>query len=71
MAFDIVTGLVNDANSRQYLNPESNDFSSSATQFAIDVAIKASKGVGQGKTLTLSFIGFPATRRIIHQSSQN
>jgi hypothetical protein len=51
---DIVTGLVNDANARQYLNPESNDFSSSATRFAIDVANKASEGVGQGKTLTLS-----------------
>jgi hypothetical protein len=31
MVLDIVTGLVNDANARQYLNPESNDFSSSAT----------------------------------------
>jgi hypothetical protein len=27
----IATGLVDDANIRQYLNPESNDFSSSAT----------------------------------------
>jgi hypothetical protein len=32
----------------------SNNSSSSATRFAIDVANKASKGVGQGKTLTLS-----------------
>jgi hypothetical protein len=31
MVLDIATGLVNDANARQYLNPESNDFSSSAT----------------------------------------
>jgi hypothetical protein len=33
MVLDIVTGLVNDANTRQYehLNPESNHFSSSAT----------------------------------------
>jgi hypothetical protein len=54
MVLDIATGLVNDANARQYLNPESNDFSSSATRFAIDVANKASEGVGQGKTLTLS-----------------
>jgi hypothetical protein len=54
MVFDIVTRLVNDTKARQYLNPESNDFSSSATRFAIDVASKASKGVGQGKTLTLS-----------------
>jgi hypothetical protein len=42
MVLDIATGLVNDANARQYLNPESNDFSSSATRFAIDVANKAS-----------------------------
>jgi hypothetical protein len=54
MVLDIVTGLVNDANARQYLNPGSNDFNSSATRFAIDVANKASEGVGQGKTLTLS-----------------
>jgi hypothetical protein len=54
MVLDIVTGLVNDANARQHLNPESNNFSSSATQFAIDVANMASEGVGQGKTLTLS-----------------
>jgi hypothetical protein len=54
MVLDIVTRLVNDANARQYLKPESNDFSSSATQFAIDVANKASEGVGQSKTLTLS-----------------
>jgi hypothetical protein len=54
MVLDIATGLVNDTNARQYLNPESNDFSSSATRFAIDVANKASEGVGQGKTLTLS-----------------
>jgi hypothetical protein len=59
MVLDIVTGL--------YLKPESNDFSSSATQFAIDVANKASEGVGQSKTLPCPFIGFPATRRIIHQ----
>jgi hypothetical protein len=31
MVLDIATGLVNDTNARQYLNPESNDFSSSAT----------------------------------------
>jgi hypothetical protein len=31
MVLDIATGLVNDANARQYVNPESNDFSSSAT----------------------------------------
>jgi hypothetical protein len=43
MVLDIVTGLVNDANARQNFNPESNGFSSSATQFAIDVANKASK----------------------------
>jgi hypothetical protein len=43
---DIATGLVNEANARQYVNPESNDFSSSATWFAIDVANKASEGVG-------------------------
>jgi hypothetical protein len=54
MVLDIATGLVNDANARKYLNPESNDFSSSATRFAIDVANKASKGVGQGKTPTMS-----------------
>jgi hypothetical protein len=54
MVLDIATGLVNDANARQYHNPESNDFSSSATRFAIDVANKASKGVGQGKTPTMS-----------------
>jgi hypothetical protein len=54
MVLDIATGLVNDNNARQYLNPESNDFSSSGTRFAIDVANMASEGVGQGKTLTLS-----------------
>jgi hypothetical protein len=31
MVLDIATGLVNEANARQYVNPESNDFSSSAT----------------------------------------
>jgi hypothetical protein len=43
MVLDIATGLVNDANARQYLNPESNNFSSSATQFAINVAIQRSR----------------------------
>jgi hypothetical protein len=36
------------------IHPECNDFSSSTTWFAIDVANKASQGGGQGKTLTLS-----------------
>jgi hypothetical protein len=31
MVLDIVTGLLYDTNARQYLNPESNDFSSNAT----------------------------------------
>jgi hypothetical protein len=54
MVLDIVTRLVNDTNTRQYPNPECNGFGSSATQFAIDVANKASQVGGQGKTLTLS-----------------
>jgi hypothetical protein len=41
MVLDIETGLVNDAKARQYLNPESYDFSSSATQFVIDVDIQS------------------------------
>jgi hypothetical protein len=46
---------VNDANARQYLNPESNNFSSSAPiWFAINVAKMASNGVGQGKSMILS-----------------
>ncbi len=51
---DIATSLVNDANTRQYPNHKGNDFSLSATWFAIDVAKKASQGGGQGKMLTLS-----------------
>ena len=54
MVLDIATGLVDDTNARQYCNPEGDGFSSSATQFAIDVGNKASQGGGQGKTLTLS-----------------
>jgi hypothetical protein len=54
MVLDIVTGLVNDANARQYPNPKCNDFGSSATWFAIDVANRASQGGGQGNTLTVS-----------------
>jgi hypothetical protein len=43
MVLEIATRLVNDANARQYPNPECNDFSSSATQFAIDVATRHPK----------------------------
>jgi hypothetical protein len=66
MVLDIVTGLMNDANARQYPNPECNDFSSSATQFAIDVATRHPKEEVKAKPRPCPFIGFPATRRITH-----
>jgi hypothetical protein len=66
MVLDMATRLVNDANARQYLNPESNDFNLVQLDLPLMWQTRHLKEQVTARLQPCPFVGFPATRRIIH-----